>query len=75
MITDGLDDNEDIKRQLHSFHGKANMLLRPFNYCSADVKNNCFPLVVVCILATCGASTLHGSTGKHMLHIIIFSGN
>ena len=38
MITDGLDDNEDIKRQLRSFYGKANMLLRTFNYCSADVK-------------------------------------
>ena len=38
MITDGLDDNEDIKRQLRSFYGKANRLLRTFNYCSADVK-------------------------------------
>ena len=38
MVTDGLDDNEDIKRQLRSFYGKANMLLRTFNYCSADVK-------------------------------------
>ena len=38
MITDGLDDNEDIKRQLRSFYDKANMLLRTFNYCSADVK-------------------------------------
>ena len=39
MITDGLDDNEDIKRQLWSFYGKAaNMLLRSFNICSADVK-------------------------------------
>ena len=76
MITDDLDDNEDIKRQLRSFYGKANMLLRTFNYCSADVKKNCFPLiVVVCILATCGAITLYGNTGKCMLHIIMFSGD
>ena len=27
MITDGLHDNEDIKRQLSSVYGKANMLL------------------------------------------------
>ena len=38
MITNGLDDNKDIKRQLRSFYGKANMLLHTFNYCSADVK-------------------------------------
>ena len=42
MITDGLDDNEDIKRQLRSFYRKANMLLRTFNYCSADVKKQLF---------------------------------
>ena len=38
MITDALDDNEDIKGQLRSFCAKANMLLRVFNYCSVDVK-------------------------------------
>ena len=42
MITDGLDDNEDIKRQLRTFYGEANMLLRTFNYCSADVKKMVF---------------------------------
>ena len=73
MITD---DNEDIRRQLRSFYGKANMLLRTFNYCSADVEKRCFPLiVVVCILATSGASTLYGNTGKCMLHTIMFSGD
>ena len=73
MVTDGLDDNEDIERQLRSFYGKANT----FNYCSADVKkNNCFPLImVVCIFATCGASTLYGNTDKCIWHIIMFSGD
>ena len=42
MITDGLDDNEDIKHQLRSFYGKSNMLLRTFNYGSADVKKQLF---------------------------------
>ena len=36
-------------------------------------KTNCFPLiVVVCILATCGAITGYGNTGKCMLHMIMF---
>ena len=42
MITDGLDDNEDIKRQLRYFYGKANMLLRTFNYCLGYVKKKLF---------------------------------
>ena len=75
MITDGLNDNEDIKRQLRSFYGKANMLLRTITV-QLMWKNSCFPLiVVVCILATYGAITLFGNTGKCMLHIIMFSGN
>ena len=36
VITDGLDDNEDITRKLR----KANMILCTFNYCSANVKKN-----------------------------------
>ena len=32
-VTDGLDNNEGIRRQLRSFYCKANMLLRTFNYC------------------------------------------
>ena len=43
MITDGLGDYKDIK-QLNSFYGKANMLLRTFSYCPAYV-NKCFPVV------------------------------
>ena len=76
MITDGLDDNEDIKRQLRSF------MVKQICYCVHSItvqlmwENNCFPLiVVVCILATCGAITLYGNTGKYMLHIIMFSGD
>ena len=38
VVTDGLDDSEDIKRQLRSLYDKANMLLRTFNYWTADVK-------------------------------------
>ena len=72
-----LDDNGDIKRQLRSFYGKI-------CYCVHSItvqlmwKNNCFPLIlVVCILATCGAITVYGSTGKCMsqLDIIMFSGD
>ena len=74
MITDGFDDNEDIKRQLRSFYGKENMQLRTFNNWSAYVKKSCFPLiVVVCILATYGASKLYGNTGKCMLRVMILS--
>ena len=36
-----LDDIEDIKRQLR-LYAKANMLLRTFHYCSADVKKQSF---------------------------------
>ena len=53
MITDGLDDNEDIKRQLRSFYVKANMLLRTFNYCSADVKKKHLFSSNCCSLHTC----------------------
>ena len=42
IITDDLDDNEAIKRQLRSFYGNANMLLRTFNYCSANVIKQLF---------------------------------
>ena len=73
MITDGLDDNEDIKRQLRSFYGKANMLLLHSITVQLMWKKNCFPLMlVVCILATFGSFTLYGKTGKCMLHIIMF---
>ena len=69
MITDGLDDNEDIKRQLRSFYVHSITVQLMW-------KNNCFPLiVVVCILATCGAITLYGNTDKCMLHMIMFSGD
>ena len=52
------------------------MLLRTFNYFSANVKKHCLPLiVVVCKLAICGASTLCGNKGKCMLHIIMLPGD
>ena len=42
MITTKRSDNEDIKRQIRSFHGKANMLLRTFSQCSYHVKLQLF---------------------------------
>ena len=42
MITSKLSDNEDIKRQIRSFYGKANMLLRTFSQCSYHVKLQLF---------------------------------
>ena len=42
MITSKLGDNEDIKRQIRCFHGKANMLLGTFNQCSYHVKLQLF---------------------------------
>ena len=38
MIASKLSDNDDIKRQIRSFYGKANMLLRTFNQFSDHVK-------------------------------------
>ena len=37
MTTRKLSDNEDIKRQIRSSYGKANMLLRTFSQCSYHV--------------------------------------
>ena len=42
IITNNLSDNEDIKRQLRSFYGRSNMLLRTFGSCSYDVKQHLF---------------------------------
>ena len=42
MITNQLSDNEDIKRQIRYFYGKANMLLRTFSQCSYHVKLQLF---------------------------------
>ena len=38
----GLDDNKGIKHQLRTCYGKANVLLRTFNYCSANRKKQLF---------------------------------
>ena len=58
MITNGLDNNDNIKRKLHSFYGKANMLVRTFNYRSSDVKKMFSSYYGS--LYTSGASTLYG---------------
>ena len=50
VVTDSLEDIEDIKRQLRSLYGKANMLLRTFNYCSADVKKKTKTIVFLWLL-------------------------
>ena len=42
MIKSKLSDNDDIKRQIRSFYGKANMLLRTFSRCSYHVKLQLF---------------------------------
>ena len=42
MITSKLSDNDDIKRQIRSFYGKANMLVRTFSQYSDHVKLQLF---------------------------------
>ena len=70
-ITNDLDDDVGIIRQLLSYCGKAD-IQSLFSKC----KKKCFPLIaVICILATCGAGTLCGNTCKYMLHMIMFLGD
>ena len=38
LICNDCTDNADIKRQLHSFYAKSNMLLRKFYLCNAEIK-------------------------------------
>ena len=39
--------DEDLKRQIRKYYGKANVLLRKFSYCSPDVKCcTCLNLIV-----------------------------
>ena len=38
IIANGLNDNEDIRRQLICFYGRSSMLLRTFGACSYTVK-------------------------------------
>lgn len=42
VIYDNLCDNDDIRRQLRSFYGKSNLLLRTFGSCTAEVKQHMF---------------------------------
>ena len=42
ILCNDMTDNEDIKRQLRSFYGKSNMILRTFGKCSYTVKLRLF---------------------------------
>ena len=42
IITDTLEDDEDMFRQRRALYIQANMLVRKFHYCSVDVKVNLF---------------------------------
>ena len=76
IITDGLDDNEDIKRQLRSFYGNANILLRTFNYCSANVIIQLFSSCCG-ILYTCHLWCKYAVRQYRQMHVgyNIFSGD
>ena len=49
IMCNDLKDNEDIKRQLRSFYGKSNMVLRTFGKCSYSVKLKLFTSYFGCL--------------------------
>ena len=73
MITSKLSDDEDIKRQIWSFYGKASMLLRTFSQCSYHVKLQLFSSYCGNLYAChlwCNYTV--NSAGKYRLLIIMF---
>ena len=38
MLTNDLQDNEEIKRQIRSIYCRSNMLIRDFHFCNEDVR-------------------------------------
>ena len=74
-ITNGLNEIEDLQRQLRLFFGKANMLRHAFSYCPPIWKETFSSYYGTLYTCNLWFNTLYGNTDKCMLYLMIFTGD